>query len=617
MGVMMRLMVALILILFGPLQTAAPPQFGLSYRLAMPRPASHLFEVAIDVTIPANESGAFIDFQIPKWQPGRYAVADFAANVQEFQARWGNQTLSWMKIDDQTWRVQRQGNRAINVTYKVFGNDLSGTYAQLDSNHANYTGGELFMYVVGHKPDPVDLHIDAPQGWRVVNGRTERPDQRDWKYPNYETLIDNPTEIGTDWTVDDFQVNRKTYHVVIHSRGDENGRRATFVRDLEQIVRAEVGLWGTPDFDSYTFLFHFAADDRSGDGMEHLTSTQIIEPGVLGDRNTYYGALSTAAHEFFHVWNVKRLRPLELGPWDWTKPAATRGLWIAEGFTQYYGIQMYHRAGFDDSGGFLRSLSETIATVENSPGSRMMSAEASSMAAPFIDGALHRQRTNLPNTSVSYYLKGELIALNLDLLIRGWTKGQRSLDDVMRRAYDEFYVKSPNASYYLKGRGYTIDDFARVVSEIAGRDMTDWFARYIRGVEPLPYDEALSVVGLRLMKSPASQPYNAGITLDRDAGQALRLGALRTDSPAERGGLQQGDVLLSIGGNNVSRDNWLGVLNRFKPNERIPVTVRRLRRTMELTIELGEPEIYDYRIVEAPNVSTPMKTLRDAWLERK
>ena len=611
---MIRLLLTLALILFGPLPSQTQTQYGISYRLAMSRPASHLFEVTINVAIPANESTGFIDFQMPKWQPGRYSVADFAANVQEFTARSADRALAWTKIDDQTWRVQRQGSRNLTATYKVFGDDLSGTFAQLDTGHANYTGGEIFMYITGHKPDPVELHLEPPSDWRVINGRTERPNQHDWKYPNYETLIDNPTEIGPDWTVDDFDVDGKTYHVVVHSRGDEGGRRPAFVRDVEKIVRAEVGMWGPPEFDAYTFLFHFAADDRSSDGMEHLFSTQIIEPGILADRTAYYGALGTAAHEFFHAWNVKRLRPVELGPWDWTRPAATRALWIAEGFTQYYGIEMYHRAGLENSEGFLRSLADTIGTIENSPAASLMSAEASSMAAPFIDSAVQRQRTNLPNTSLSYYLKGELIALNLDLLIRGWTGGQRSLDDVMRRAYDEFYVKSPKASYYLKGRGYSIEDFTRVVSEIAGRDMTYWFEKYIRGVDQLPYDEALSAMGLRLLKSPASQPYTAGIVVDRDDRQSLRLGNLRNDSPAERGGLQQGDVLLSIGGTSVSRENWMSVLNRYKQGDRISVTVRRFRRMVELSIELGAPDVFDYRIEEMPNASAQMKVLRTAWL---
>jgi len=609
---MIRLALVLVLTLFARQQAQQP--YGISYRLGMPRPASHLFEVTIDVSIPPTDQTAFIDFQIPKWQPGRYSVADFAANVQEFSARAQEGQLSWTKVDDQTWRVQRQGKPNVTATYRIFGNDLSGTYAQLDVGHASYTGGEIFMYVVGHKPDPVDLRIEPPPNWRVINGRTERPNQLEWKYPDYEIMIDNPTEIGPDWTLDEFKVDGKTYRVMIHSRGEEGGRRPAFVRDVEKIVRAEIRMWGTPEFNNYTFMFHFANDDHSSDGMEHLTSTQIIEPGVLAERSAYEGAIRTTAHEFFHAWNVKRLRPAELGPWDWTRPAVTRALWIAEGFTQYYGILTYHRAGFEDSAEFLGSLSETISTIENSPASKLMSAEASSMAAPFIDAALHRQRTNLSNTSLSYYLKGELIALNLDLLIREKTRGRRSLDDVMRRAYDEFYLKSPNASYYLKGRGYTIEDFARVVSEIAGTDMNEFFARYVRGTELLPYDKAFQAVGLRLVKSPASLPYTGGIVIDQPNRQALRIDALRIDSPAERGGVQQGDVLVSIGGMPVTRENWRYVLNGFKQGDRVPITVQRFRKNLDLTIQLETPEVYNYRIEEEPDASAQERALRQAWL---
>jgi predicted metalloprotease with PDZ domain len=167
----------------------------------------------------------------------------------------------------------------------------------------------------------------------------------------------------------------------------------------------------------------------------------------------------------------------------------------------------------------------------------------------------------------------------------------------------------------LKGRGYSIEDFARVVSEVAGRDMTDWFDRYIRGVDLLPYDEALATVGLRLVKSPAYQPYTAGIVVDRDDRQALRLGALHTNSPAERGGLQEGDVVLSIGGTNVSRENWLSVINRYKKGDRVPVTVRRFRRSMDLSIVLEEPDVFDYRIEEIPNVTAQARALRSAWLQ--
>jgi len=609
---MIRVLFVLALTLFSPQQPQS--RYEIRYRLAMPVPASHLFDVTIDVAVPPGERAGFIDFQMPKWQPGRYSVADFAKNVQEFGARAAGGALTWTKVDDQTWRVQRQGSQNITATYKVFANDLSGTFGQLDSGHASYTGGEIFMYVAGHKPDPVELNIEPPQKWRVINGRTERVDQRNWNYPNYEILIDTPTEIGPDWTVDEFNVDGKAYRVVVHSRGEEGGRRPAFVRDIEKVVRAGIRMWGPPEFDTYTFLFHFAADDRSGDGMEHLNSTHIIEAGVLSESVYYDNAVATAAHEFFHAWNAKRLRPDELGPWDWTKPLATRSLWIVEGFTQYYGLVMYRRAGLEEARRFLRGLSDTIEIIENSPAGKLMSAEASSMAAPFIDGAAHRQRTNLQNTSLSYYLKGELIALNLDLLIRGWTRGQRSLDDVMRRAYDEFYLRSPNSSYYLKGRGYSIEDFTRVVSEVAGRDMTDWFARHVRGVEPLPYQEALAAVGLRLVRTPANQPFRAGIVIDREDHDELRLGALQTNSPAQRAGLQEGDVLLSIGRTSVSHDNWIFVLNRHKQGDRVPVTVRRFRRNMDFSIELAEPELFDYSIEEMPDATAAMKTLRSSWL---
>ena len=239
------------------------------------------------------------------------------------------------------------------------------------------------------------------------------------------------------------------------------------------------------------------------------------------------------------------------------------------------------------------------------------------MAAPFLDAAIHRQRTNLANTSVSYYLKGELIAMNLDLLILGKTNGRLSLDDVMKRAYDKFYERSPNATYYLKGRGYTIEDFAGVIAEIAGMDMNDFFARYIRGTETLPYDESFASAGLRLVKSTSSQPYAGGIVIDQEDRRSLRLGALRNDSPAERGGLQQGDELLAIGGTPVSRDNWRTVLNRFKSGDRVPVNVRRLRENLELVVELDAPETYTYRLEEDPSAPPRAREIRSSWLAGK
>lgn len=606
------------------------PLRSVRYRLSMSRPVSHLFEVSIEVELPKNSKSEYIDFQMPKWSPGRYAVFDFAKNVQEFQALGGICPPAGLKCmqpdfpvsrtDDQTWRVATMKTHSLTIRYKVFGNDLSGTFSQLDSRHANFNGGSLFMYVAGHKQDPVELVIDPPPGWRIVNGRMDekdrgdKVDQREWKFPNYDLLIDTPTEIAPNWTVDQFQVDGKRYHVVVHSFGDEGGKRPALIRDIEKIVRAEIAMWGPPEFDSYTFLIHFAADDHSGDGMEHLTSTQIIEPGALVEEGVYGSTLDTVAHEFFHVWNVKRLRPVELGPWDFTRSLNTRALWIAEGITNYYGHLMRRRAGLWDDTAFLRRESETITGIENAPGSQLMSAEDSSLSAPFLDDTPHAQRTNLSNTSVSYYPKGELIGLVLDLIIRGRTNGKASLDDVMRRMYDEFYLRSPNASYYLRGRGYTSEDFERVASEVAGYDLSSFFRMYVRGTGMLPYEEAFASVGLSLVREQARQPFHAGIGIDWENKESFTIGVVRPKSPAEEAGLEEGDEIVSLGKKKIARENFLVSLGRFKQGDRVPITVKRDRRTIQATLVLGPPERFECRIEEKKDATPQQKAMRAAWL---
>lgn len=598
------------------------PLKSITYRLAMTRPQSHFFEVAIEVQLPDN-APQFIDVQMAKWSPGRYAIFDFAKNVQEVQAMGGicprlaqckMPAFPVSRVDDQTWRVSTTNTQNLTIRYKVFGNDLSGTFSQLDSRHANYNGHSIFMYIVDHKPDPVKLEIEPAAGWRVINGRSQSLDQRAWQFPNWDEMADTPTEIAPDWTLDEFQVEGKRYRVVVHSFGDEGGKRPALVKDIEKIVRAEIAMWGAPEFDTYTFLIHFAADDHSGDGMEHLNSTQIIEPGALGEDGVYSSALGTASHEFFHVWNVKRLRPIEFGPWDFTRPANTRSLWVAEGITNYFGHLMMHRAGLWDTTQFLRRESQTITGIENAPGTAFTSAEASSQMAPFIDGGIHAQKTNLPNTAISYYPKGELVGMVLDLIIRGKSNGKGSLEQVLRKMYQDFYLNSPNATYYLRGRGYSPQDFQRVASDVAGFDLNDFFARHVRNVETLPYDEAFGYVGLRLVRSVAREPYNAGVTPDWEGEKNVLIGSVRNYSPAEDAGLQAGDEVLSLGGKSIKKENWLLALSRYKEGDRIPITVKRSRQTIRTAIVLGPPERFEYQIEEAKDATSMQRALRQSWL---
>lgn len=495
---------------FAQKQTTAP--FSIKYELAMPNPASHLFEVKMMIETPKTETA--IDVQMPRWSPGRYAVVDFAKGVQEVSAfstcpqdtKCKAVVYPIERVDTQTWRVRPNGGRRVTVTYKVFANNLSGTFSQLDERHANYNGGTIFMYAVDHKPDPVSLKITAPANWKIINGRMENPNQTEWRFDNYDILIDTPTEIAPDFTVDQFTVGGKVYKVMVHSFGDEGGKRAQFVKDVQKIVEAQTAMMGTPDFDSYTFMFHFAPkNETGGDGMEHLSSTQIIETDTLASKGGYSGAIETASHEFFHVWNVKRLRPEGLGPWDFTKPVNTRGLFIAEGFTNYYGKMLMHRAGLSTDKELLADYGNTMTFIENSPGSKLMSAVEASLIAPFLDRASRVQNTNLAATTVSYYPKGELVAFALDLMIRKRSNGAKSLDDVMRKMYEDFYLKAAKNTYYLKGRGYTVEDFERVTSAVTGTNMSDFFTKYARGVEMPPYDEGLEFVGMKLTRTETTR----------------------------------------------------------------------------------------------------------------
>jgi predicted metalloprotease with PDZ domain len=523
-------------------QDLSAPAYKISYTISMRQPASHLFDVRVDVDGLAGAD--HVDFQMPRWSPGRYAVFDFAKNVQEVRAttdcppdvKCERASLPVERLDTQTWRVASPvqpsvvaGVRGVTLTYKVFADDLSGTFSQLDTRHANFNGGSVFVYVVGHKQDPASLRVEAPAGWQVFNGHTTRPDQSEFQFPNYDELIDTPTEVAPDFTVESFEVGGKTYRVLVHSLGPEGGHRAELLKAVERIVRAEVATVEPPEFTQYTFLFHFDPTARRGDGMEHLNSTEIIETGALADQHVLESAIGTAAHEFFHNWNVKRLRPVGLGPWDFTRPVVTQGLWIAEGFTNYYGKLSLRRAGLWSDQELFKSYAAAIGGIENSPGSKLTSAVESSILAPFIDRGSSEQRTNLADTVVSYYPKGETLAVTLDLLIRGRTRGRVSLDDVMRRAYEEFYLKSASDSYYLRGRAYTVEDFRRVASETAGFDLTDFFRRHVYGVEPPPYDEALSYVGLRLVHPPpqAIALARAGYRIEEDDRATPEARALR------------------------------------------------------------------------------------------
>lgn len=591
---------------------AQEPQQRIDYLLRMSNPSSHLFEVSIT----ASASGAEpVDFQMPAWSPGRYVIYDFARNVQDVAARdQSGAPVAVVKLDKQTWRVApRPESTSVVFTYRVFANNLSGTFSQLSERHANVNGASVFMYVVGRKPWPVRLTIEPPGGWKVVNGRVTSTDQRVFDTPNYDILIDTPTEIAPDFDIGTFVVDGREIRVVTHQL-DRRHRTSPnkYVEDVERIVRAyRQMIEFPPDLERYTFLVHFAPGVDGGDGMEHLSSTQIIETSNLGDSKQYGDLLNVTAHEYFHLWNVKRLRPIELGPWDYTKENYTTSLWIAEGVTSYYDDLTLARAGLLKDREYLDVLANEVSDLQNMPGRTQCSAERASFDTWLFLAVRPRQATNLANTMVNYYTKGEVLGAMLDLEIRHLTNGARSLDDVMRLMFKRFYVDADADSYYLKGRGYSASDFLNAVNEVAGADLTEFFERYVSGTKEIDYDRFLGYAGLKVEAERRVTATDYDVNLENFNGR-IRVSEAEEEGIAASGGLRRGDIILKID----NRPTTLAAAKELFEKGSIgafTVTVERDRYERVLTIP-GFPFTMVHHIAERPDATEAQRTFRRAWL---
>lgn len=589
-------------------------QLGLTYTLGMERPSTHLLQVEI---VAKNVTGPVLRFAMPGWAPGRYAIYDFAKNVQEFNAQGANgQALPWAQPDKQTWTVNTSDcGGTVVVRYKVFANDLTGSFSQFDSSHGAINGASVFMYLPGNKPDPLTLTIHPPQGWKIVSGFSMSLTQMTFQVPNYDILVDTPIEISPDCWVKDFEEDGKTFRVAVHSYGNgpgDDASQAVLVDGVEKIVHSEMAMMPEPDFNHYTFLFHFDPGLAMGDGMEHLNSTDIIVRGSLSGSGLSQ-ALETAAHEFFHLWNVKRLRPVGLGPFNYSREVYTRSLWFVEGITTYYSYVNLLRCSIWSRQEFLARLADEVRTLREDPGLRLMSAESSSFHAWFYDRSPQMQETNFANSTISYYNKGALLGMLLDLEIRSATHGEKSLDDVMRLMYQKFY-ESPATSYYLRGRGYTEKDILDAVNQVSGVDFTQFFQQYVAGTAPLPYNEILAKAGLALhvATSPQATP-NLGVLVEPvDTG--LRIFSVTPGGAADRAGLSRDDVLISVDDQSLATDNLSDRLSIYTAGAKVLLEVERHEKRHLIYVTLDPPQPDEYSITNLPEATGEQLKIRQGWL---
>jgi predicted metalloprotease with PDZ domain len=590
-------------------QGSSPSPLDLEYTLRVSRPTTHLVDVGIAVQ---RVGAADLDFVMPAWAPGRYAIYDFAKNVQEFSASGADgQPLPWINLDKQTWRVDaRKGGGTVKVSYRVFANDLTGSFSQVDSTHANLNGPSIFMYVDGHKPDPLTLKVETPAQWKVISGFSTSTSDRAFRAPNYDVLADTPLEISPDCALEQFQEQGKNILVAVHTRSEDDSEHSQLLEGVKKLVHAEMAVMPPPDFPQYVFIFHFDPEVSLGDGMEHLNSTEIITPGTV--REGSREALETAAHEFFHAWNVKRLRPAALGPFDYTRENYSSSLWFAEGVTSYFGYVFLLRSGLWTHEQFLNRLASEVHDLEKEPGRKLMSAESSSFHAWFYDRSPQMQETNFANATISYYNKGALLGMLLDLETRSRTQGRKSLLDVVRLMYHKFY-EAPATTYYGPGRGYEEVDILAALNEVTGSDFAPFFERYVRGTEALPYDATLKLAGLELraVAGPDAAP-SLGVLVQPD-NQGARIFAVVPGGAADRAGLSRDDLLIDVDDQALATEDLSVRLKAYPVGAKVPMTVQRHGRRETVTVTLDPPIRNQYSIAPLHSATPEQVAIRDAW----
>jgi predicted metalloprotease with PDZ domain len=596
----------------------------ISFTVSMPKPHTHLFEVEVRIRhdstyVPREET-----LVLPVWQPGSYMIREFERHVQDFTASDSmGRPLAWEKIDKNSWRVTSAGAREWRATYRVYANELSVRTSELNSDHAFWNNTNLLMYLDGHLRYPATLKVNPPVGWKVATGLPPVPGQvNTFRAADFDVLYDSPVEVS-DFKVLSFAVKGVPHRIVIDGEGNYDPERMQ--HDVQKIVEIEVALMGGEiPYHDYTFILHLRSN--TGGGLEHLNSTALGYPrfgfkisATTGSTSAapfatqqperdYAGFLSLVAHEFFHLWNVKRIRPDALGPFDYTRENYTKMLWIAEGITDYYADLALRRAGLLTDKDFLAAKAKAIQELQETPGRLVQSAEESSFDSWI---KYYRQDENSVNSQISYYDKGGILGLLLDLEIRKKSAGAKSLDDVMRNLYDEFFKKN---------RNYGPQDFQKACELMAASSLDQFFSRYVRGKEELDYDSALNAAGLRLDTSAdgdapdqLARPAFFGADLTQQ-GERLMVTKVYAGSPAYEQGLNAGDQIVALDNMRATKEFLLARLAEKKPGDTARLTVFRFDDLRVFDIKLGARNGGKYRIIQVAQPTDDQRKVYQAWL---
>jgi predicted metalloprotease with PDZ domain len=577
----------------------------IAYALAMTRPHTHLFEVSITID---GWSEPRLDLVMPSWTPGSYMIREYARHVQDFVATSDGHPARWEKTAKDTWRVETTVAGRVKITYRVYAHDLTVRTCHLDGTHGFANGAATFLFVPGHTHEAVTLEITVPARWQVATGLEPLGGGNGifrFRARDYDELVDSPVECGTHRLLE-FDVDGVPHRIALWGKGNEDEARLT--EDTRAIVRVQREFFGGVPYKRYTFIHHLASGRG---GLEHRNSSVfLVDRFGFRPRASYERFLELVSHEFFHVWNVKRIRPKPLGTFDYRVENHTRQLWTMEGVTSYYEKRFVAAAGLYSKERFLERVAEDISSLQAQPGRALQSLEQSSFDAWIKH---YRPDENSGNSSVSYYLKGALVALILDLEIRALTSRAKCLDDVVKHLAHEATL---NDAGFAEPDGYLA-----AVEKVAGEQggaFKKFFEQFVSGTAELDYQRALGRAGLALKwtrgaATEGDRPGWLGATTRAEA-RGLVVASVRAESPAEAAGLYAGDELIAIDGARVDAARLAGRLAERAPGSTVRVAVFRRDVLHEIPVTLGEPPSESATIVPLEGATVEQAALREAWL---
>jgi predicted metalloprotease with PDZ domain len=566
--------------------------FRIDYTVHVASIENQLFHVTADIK---NINEPRLELSLPAWTPGWYTVENYFKNVLRFKVTDDKGSrLQPEMIRKQTWRVESKGLDSIKVEFDYLANVLALNQAKISGDFAFFTGTELFLEAKNHRASPSTVRFELPADWKIISALKETRDPMTFSAPDYDTLVDCPTEMGK-FDVTQFQVEGKPHYLVTTPAGSLAKDKADrFTGMLAKVASAQSAIFGGLPYDKYVYFYFFSQPESNASGaLEHLNSHVAFAHSTNPDF-----MIGTASHEFFHLWNVKRIRPAEMWPYDYSREDETPLLWVSEGFTNYYGSIALYRAGIHNRQEFLESVAGAINGVESNE-ARYYIPPANASVSTWVG-------YDTPVAfGISYYTQGQNLGALLDLSILHDTKTAAGLDDVMRALYRDFYQK---------GRGFTTEDMIQILNRLTRRDYHEFYRKYVSGVEVPPYDNILGYAGYKLESSSRNTP-QLGIEVD-ETPEGLKITRVDRGGPAFKAGLRAGDVLLSVDGLDVRRDRQSAVEHiERQAGSGVKLRISRAGRDQVIDLAVGARSDAGYKIVELSNPTPEQMKIREAWLK--